>query len=124
MTRFAIRCDTEGGTVLSSEIEVDAWDAIEQLISFLNKENAKGMFNWKSRDRRTEAREVYAWRSSIDLIKDSDLSVVDISGVVSPLTRSKPIMLRMAGEITNALLHSYNLGHRITFFQCDEKEPS
>ncbi len=131
MTQYAIRCESEQGLVLSNEIEQEAWEAIERLIPLLVKDEAfiGYLFSWKGRPSSTaSARETYSWRRAIDLIKESDLGEKCNASKENPriviLMKSKPIMLRMAGEITNALLHSYNLGHKITFFQSSRTVPS
>jgi hypothetical protein len=131
---FAIRCDSESETLISSKMEAQAWDAISALVQFLEHETypamKKSMFSWKNHEAYlANARETYAWRDVIDLIKASDLAEVSLQlereeRTFLSLVKSKPIMLRMAGEITNALLHSYTNRHRITFFQCDSKDPS
>lgn len=126
---YAIRCENESGLTLSSEMEVEAWTAIVTLVGFLNRgTEAKDLFLWKDRKSHlANARETYAWRGVIDSIKESDLARIGVEidaerkvggspPLPAPLIRSKPIMLRMAGEITNALIHSYNNRHSITFF--------
>jgi hypothetical protein len=127
---FAIRCEEED-LVLSNPMESNAWAAIERLISLLQSENQSslnGLFAWKERRHLATAKEVYSWRGAIEVIKDADLNREWAGSKGDPslpsLMRSKPIMLRLTGEITNALLHSYNLKHRITFFQCHSTEPS
>jgi hypothetical protein len=132
---FAIRCDTESRSLISSKIEAEAWDSISSLAEFLERERypsvKESLFGWRDQEAHlASARETYAWRGVIESIKAADLSEITAQiekiGNVSPfsLTKSKPIMLRIAGEITNALLHSYTNHHKITFFQCDLKDPS
>lgn len=152
---FAIRCENEGGAILSSRIEGEAWDSIERLVELLGKREgtratssmssmvhgssiaSDTLFSWRHEENHLAgAREAYAWRDAIDQIKACDLDEIASSyskrarSNVSPssreieLMKSKPIMLRLAGEITNTLLHSYNNRHEITFFQCDSTEPS
>lgn len=131
---FTIRCDTESGVLISSQMEAEAWDSIFTLVQFLERDKyasvKRALFSWKDQEAYlANAKETYAWRGVIDSIKAVDLSEVasqlESEGKnSSSLVRSKPIMLRVAGEITNALLHSYTSQHRITFFQCDSSDPS
>lgn len=123
--RFAIRCESEGGLILSSELEADAWQSIDLLAAFLEERknpSANSMlFSWKLEEAHyAKAKEVYAWRGVIDSLKQADLSechssIKSSKGKSFPLIQSKPIMLRVAGEITNALLHSYNNRHMMSF---------
>ncbi|MDH2899435.1 MAG: hypothetical protein PXY39_00530 [archaeon] len=120
--------------MISSKMEAQAWDSILTLVQFLERDKyasvKRSLFSWKDQEAYlVNAKETYAWRSVIDSIKAADLSEVasqlEREGKnSSSLVRSKPIMLRVAGEITNALLHSYTNHHRITFFQCDSRDPS
>ncbi|MGI0084044.1 MAG: hypothetical protein ACREBQ_03080 [Nitrososphaerales archaeon] len=117
--------------MLSSEMELQVWQAIERLMPVLDEglSLATLLFSWKKEpESLTSARETYAWRKAIDMIKESDLQEkcrsLEIEGSVLSLMNSKPIMLRIAGEITNSLIHSYNLRHRIAFFQTASTEPS
>jgi hypothetical protein len=129
---FAIRCDSESQSLISSKIEREAWDSIQRLAEFLvQKEKSpavrNSLFAWREQKAHlADARETYAWRGLIDSIKAADLSEAALQMQrnqkytrASSLVTSKPIMLRIAGEITNALLHSYTYKHRITFFQCE-----
>jgi hypothetical protein len=130
---FAIRCENESQTLISNRIEGEAWDSIESLAEFLEREKypsvKEAMFLWRYEESHlASARETYAWRGFIDLIKSSDLAEIAsrmkrVGTTSFSLVRSRPIMLRITGEITSALLHSYTNRHRITFFQCDSKEP-
>lgn len=131
LTRCTIRCDNEQGLVISSEMEEEAWKAIERLMPLLRQDRTflESLFSWKQKASTiASARETYSWRGAIDLIKENDLGEKCGSLKEDPeilfLMKSKPIMLRMAGEITNALIHSYNLQHRITFTQRVSAEPS
>ncbi len=131
---FTIRCDSESRILISSKMEAQAWDSILTLVQFLERDKyasvKRSLFSWKDQEAYlVNAKETYAWRSVIDSIKAADLSEVASQlqregKNPSSLVRSKPIMLRVAGEITNALLHSYTIHHRITFFQCDSRDPS
>jgi hypothetical protein len=127
---YALVCVTELGIELSSELESEAWDANETLVELLNVGD-DDLFAWKKpgSSHLANSRETYAWRKVIDSIKTANLE--DLTPKVaskrtpsSPLIKSKPIMLRVAGEITNSLLHSYNNRHRIAFVQCDSTRPS
>lgn len=135
MTFFAFKCETEKGLVITSTLEEAAWKAVEELVVFLigNESNSKGeeLFSWKKeKGHQANAKETYAWRNVIESIKTIDLESLssdggqEKEGSVSGLRRSRPIMLRVAGDITNALIHSYDNRHRITFFQIDDVEPS
>jgi predicted component of viral defense system (DUF524 family) len=111
-------------------MEREAWRAIERLIPLLaSKEDiSENLFSWKLRPKRiVSARETYSWRRAIDLIKEANLDEKCAALKENPevlfLMKSKPIMLRMAGEITSALLHSYNLAHKITFSQSSSTKP-
>ncbi len=123
---YAIRCDTESGTLISSKIELEAWNAILAFVEILEHEKhisvKQSLFYLMDHEAHlASAGETYAWRNVIDSIKASDLSEVSSrskshGATFSALVKSKPIMLRMAGEISNALLHSYTNRHKITFF--------
>ncbi len=131
-TSFVLVCETESGIELSSELEQEAWDANETLVKLLLKQSGRLedlLFSWKKlgMSHLAGSKETYAWRGVIDSIKSAnleDLSANKMGGAKwSPLVKSKPIMLRVAGEITNSLLHSYNNRHRIAFVQCDSTRP-
>lgn len=84
---------------------------------------------WKNKPKRKAiAKDPYAWRAVIDTLKNSDLKAMCMGKTAEDLVvlTDKPLMLKIAGEITSALMHSYNLGHRISFSrsQNDSKEPS
>jgi hypothetical protein len=125
----AIVCEEER-TVLSSKLPDEAWIAIEQLVQRLEDSSRPGdLVAWKGTGYMATSRDVFAWRRSIDAIKETELSVLAESQSgekegAATLMRSKPIMLRVAGEITNALNHSYQNRHRIGFVQIDSTEPS
>jgi hypothetical protein len=125
---FAIFCDGEG-MIFSSKIERPAWQALEKLVAVLDESSSKAtMFGWKSQGYQATARDTYAWRRAIDAIKEADLSLlaskIQNPGEGAPLMKSKPIMLRVTGEVTNALIHSYQNQHKIRFIQIDSVEPS
>ncbi len=126
---FAIRCDEEQ-TILSSKMDKTAWVSIEKLVACLNHDPsspANGqMFGWMSKGYLANARDAYGWRRAIERIKEEDLAAVIArygEGAAS-LAKSKPIMLKIAGEITNALIHSYQDRHRISFVQIEDVDPS
>lgn len=132
-TSFVLVCETESGIVLSSELEREAWKANETLVKVLLKQSGREddlLFSWKKlgTSHLASSKETYAWRGVIDSIKAANLEEMSANKIGrarwSPLIKSKPIMLRVAGEITNSLLHSYNNRHRIAFIQCDSTRPS
>jgi hypothetical protein len=122
---YSIKCLDENSRILSSEMELRAWDSVEFLVKKLLEQEPpkqKELFGWKyEKSHVASARESYGWRSAIDCIKEANLS--DLGGQeekaaidsVFSLVRSRPIMLRLAGEITNALIHSYDTRHRLSF---------
>jgi hypothetical protein len=119
---------------------LEAWNSIEKLVEALGIQEESnisyegrscGLFDWmEGENYLATARETYSWRRVIDSIKDADLTRLDLQiqekGRTQPtaLVRSKPIMLRVAGEITNALIHSYARQHKIRFAQRDFIDPS
>ena len=126
---FAIEC-CEEHTVLSSKMERAAWSAIESLARCLNHDLSLAakdqMFTWRAQNYLANARDPYAWRRLIDQIKDE----IDLSAALARcqdrgeesvlnLAKSKPIMLKISGEIANALIHSYQNRHAISFRQLD-----
>lgn len=126
----AFICESESGTLLSSKLEQEAWDANQTLVEFLGSEKFPSvedtLFSWKKSgsSHLANAKETYSWREVIDSIKAADLEELSMAiegiGEKPPaLLKSKPIMLRVAGEITNSLLHSYNNRHKIKFVQYD-----
>jgi hypothetical protein len=126
---FAITCDDER-TILSSQMDKAAWVSIEKLIECLNRDSSSSisgqMFGWKSKGYLANARDAYGWRRAIERIKEEDLlAALRRCGEESAsLARSKPIMLKIAGEITNALIHSYQGRHKISFIQIEDVDPS
>ncbi len=131
---FTIRCQDENRIALSSDMEIEAWKAIQELAELLKHDLypsvTKALFSWKGEpEHLASAKETYAWRDLIETIKLNDLDALTAGAeednvAVSRLMKSKPIMLRMAGEITNALIHSYDNRHRITLDQNDSVRPS
>jgi hypothetical protein len=133
--RFAISCDTESSMLISSKLEIEAWDSILSLVEILRRDKypsvKDSLFAWRyQQSYLSNAKQTYEWRGIIDSIKEANLSALaselQREGRMNPseLVKSRPIMLRVAGEITNALIHSYTNQHRISFFQCDFTEPS
>ncbi|MCL4517573.1 MAG: hypothetical protein M1587_00060 [Thaumarchaeota archaeon] len=120
--RKAILCDNESSRALSNTHDEELWNALETLISLLCAESKFVQIEilqaWKAPHHNVGARELYSWRAAIEEIKNSDLqskcsekkSDQQYSSMID-----KPAMLKMAGEITNSLMHSYSSGHRITF---------
>jgi hypothetical protein len=134
--KFSIVCTDEPlSSGLSNERPLEVWLALEELVLALLRESAfaseSALFAWKSELRHVAtAKEPYAWRAAIEEIKNSDLPSKAQIFRVSPekfvLVTDKPVMLKIAGEITSALLHSYSSRHRISFVQVQStsKEPS
>ncbi len=132
--RYSITCDDEDGLVLSNAREQYLWDSFETLIRILAEEGSSvlppisALMAWKEvPHRKATAKDEYSWRALIELVKNSDLRRVCNGRSAEELVilTDKPTMLKIAGEVTNAYMHSYNLGHRITFgAHKDSKEPS
>ena len=106
------------------------WNALERLIAILLKDSSfssqETLYAWKEGEHRALAKEPYAWRAALEEIKNSDLSAkcVGLSKQEIILMADKPAMLKIAGEITNALMHSYTLRHKISFVQRMSNAPS
>jgi hypothetical protein len=134
--KFSIVCTDEPlSTGLSNERPLGVWIALDELVLALLKESAFAseytLFAWKSEPRHlATAKEPYAWRSAIEEIKNSDLpsraQIFRVDPEKFVLVTDKPVMLKIAGEITSALLHSYSSRHRISFVpvQSTSKDPS
>lgn len=84
------------------------------------------LYAWKEGHHHALAKEQYAWRSALEEIKNSDLSskCADVKREDAVLMADKPVMLKIAGEITNALMHSYTSRHKISFVQRTSNVPS
>jgi hypothetical protein len=85
------------------------------------------LYSWKDGHHRSTPKEAYAWRAVLEEIKASNLSAKCASHPdreQAMLMADKPAMLKIAGEITNGLMHSYASGHRITLSQRVLKVPS
>jgi hypothetical protein len=109
------------------------WSAMDRLVCLLNEEtnftSPQNLSSWKSTSHIATAREAYGWRNAIDSIKNTNLIKLvakvgeeeagnQLGGrSLRNLMTDRPLMLKIAGEITNALLHSYNRKHRISFAQ-------
>ncbi|MGI0091644.1 MAG: hypothetical protein ACREBS_08045 [Nitrososphaerales archaeon] len=129
---YAISCDDEHGLVLSNYHALDIWEALGDLIEILRKQSnfssQEMLFSWKEKPRHhAQAREPYAWRAAMEEIKNSDLPAkcADVKDrFAATLMSDKPVMLKIAGEITSCLMHSYSSRHRLSFSQRVSKVPS
>ena len=117
----AISCDAES-RLISNEHPDEIWDAFQQMMELLVKQtqfaNPDILFAWKEAHHQASAKEPYVWRGALDELKNSDLSILcgDARGQENfVLMADKPTMLKIGGEITNSLMHSYTSRHRITF---------
>jgi hypothetical protein len=123
---LGIRC-LEENKIISSSIEEDGWISIRNvLLRLTGRENCELLFSWKDRKSIATAKEVYAWRRAIDVIKEHDLAkeLGPVTRDSPALMKSRPIMLKIAGEITTALMHSYDNRHRIFVIQSSSTVPS
>ena len=123
-------CDDEGNSPLANTHAREIWVSVQKLLEILVEDSQFSsmhtLFAWKERlHYRVTAKEAYAWRSAIEEIKNNDLveKCKGLNASESLLMEDKPAMLKIAGETTNALLHSYTRGHAITF-QKDSNVPS
>jgi hypothetical protein len=132
--KLAIVC-TDEPLILSNERALEVWNTLDELLEILLKESpfasSSTLFAWKSEPRHlASAKEPYAWRAAIEEIKNSDLTAKCVAlkdnSEKLVLITDKPVMLKIAGEITNAALHSYTSRHRISFVpvQRESKVPS
>jgi hypothetical protein len=121
--KFAIKCDDEASVLSNSRLE-ETWKTLDDLILILLRSSDFSsemlLFAWKREPGHlASAREPYAWRAALEEIKNSDLSSkcqgLKGDGEKYILITDKPAMLKVAGEITSALLHSYTSRHRISF---------
>ncbi len=131
MQRFAITCDDENGAVLSNKSELSTWQALEGLVGIFKEKSLVGSFDafiaMKISGHAASARETYAWREVLEAIKNNDLKELCAGfkdQMIQSLIMDRPVMLKIAGEVTNALMHSYNLKHKITFSQISPNDPS
>ena len=130
MNEYAISCDDESGLYLSNKRSLEMWQALERLIEILVESSGfvstSVLTEWKKPHHIALAKEPYAWRSALEEIKNSDLTEkcasVDRDSIT--LMTDKPTMLKIAGEVTNSLLHSYTNKHALTFAQYVSKVPS
>ena len=127
---YVITCDDEGILPLSNKHTRQIWMSVQKLLSILVRDDQfasiQTLFVWRERPHyRATAKEAYAWRGAIEEIKNNDLAnkCKGLSHSEALLLADKPAMLKLAGETTNALLHSYTRGHAITF-QNDSNVPS
>ena len=91
---------------------------MEYLVKQTNFAKPDILFSWKKTHHQAEAKEPYFWRFALDELKNSDLTAVcsEARGREDfVLMRDKPAMLKIGGEITNSLMHSYTARHKITF---------
>jgi hypothetical protein len=129
--KFAIICEDESALVLSNQRTSDIWNSLEDLVKVLlrdsNFADESVLSAWKEKGHRAAAKEPYAWRAVLEEIKNSDLAskCSDYRGREEfVLMTDKPTMLKIAGEITSGLLHSYSSRHRISFVQSVSNVPS
>ncbi len=129
---YVVSCDDEGNLPLSNKHTGQIWMSVQKLLQILVRDSQfasmQTLFAWKERPHyRATAKEAYAWRGAIEEIKNNDL-VEKCKGLNRSevlLLADKPTMLKIAGETTNALQHSYTRGHAITFqIQKDSNVPS
>jgi hypothetical protein len=124
-SKYSIAClDEPDRPILSNERSIAIWSAFDELVLNLLAESAFSseavLFSWKKEPRHlATAKEPYAWRAAIEEIKNTELTIKAASFKDDPekfvLITDKPVMLKIAGEITSALLHSYSSRHRISF---------
>lgn len=106
------------------------WSSLERLIALLlidsRFSSLDTLYAWKEGQHAALAKEPYAWRAALEEIKNSDLSAKcsGLSREEAVLMADKPTMLKIAGEITNALMHSYTSRHKIRFVQKTPNVPS
>ncbi|MDG6997585.1 MAG: hypothetical protein JRN15_00555 [Nitrososphaerota archaeon] len=129
--REAIICDDEGGRTISNIHDEELWVALESLLLILRTGSnfvPNGILEkWKTPHHQVSASEVYAWRASMEEIKNCDLAAkcaAKREDSLYSLMIDKPTMLKISGEITNALMHAYNSRHKISFNQNASKVPS
>jgi hypothetical protein len=128
---YALSCDDESGLVLSNWHALEVWRTLEKLIQILLKDSDfsthDALYSWKEDHHQALAKEPYAWRAAIEEIKNCDLNA-KCSSVENReeanLMSDKPAMLKLAGEITNSLMHSYSARHKLSFTQRISKIPS
>lgn len=127
---YALCCVDESQAILSNWRSLELWDSLERLITLLLKEasfsSLQTLYAWKEGGHQALSKEPYAWRTALEEIKNSDLSAkcANESRENAVLMADKPTMLKIAGEVTNALMHSYTLRHKITFIQRTSNVPS
>lgn len=127
---YALSCYDERGLVLSNWRSLELWTALERLVSILLRDsdfsNMDSLYAWKHGHHQALAKEPYAWRAVIEEIKSSDLAVrcAEVQSVEDASVMSdKPTMLKIAGEITNSLMHSYTARHKLDFVQRTSNVP-
>jgi len=127
---YALCCDDESGLALSNWRALETWEALEKLILILLKDSNFSthsmLYSWKDGHHLALAKEPYSWRAALEEIKSSDLSVKCAGlekGEEKILMADKPAMLKIAGEITNGLMHSYTTRHKVSFDHRVSKVP-
>ena len=124
MEEYSFCCDDESGLELSNRRSEDLWNALFDLVEvLLEKEtfaSRDSLFSWKEKQGYlASAKDGYGWRAALDEIKNSDLekecSRAQIEKERMIVMTDKPAMLKIGGEITNGLMHSYSKNHRISF---------
>jgi hypothetical protein len=127
--RYVLRCEDESSD-LSNSHDLDIWEALESLARILAKDTKLSqeelLHSWKTGHHLATARETYGWRDVMEEIKNADLPARCVNLKRDPkytLIIDKPAMLKIAGEIANALLHSYTKRHKVSY-QAVSKEPS
>ena len=116
--------------MISNVIDEEVWNAFHQMIEILvtkfSLASLDTLFAWRQHVHIALAKEPYSWRGVLDALKDSDLSEIcqAYKGKEEfALMTDKPKMLKIGGEITNGLMHSYTSKHKISFRQIVSKEP-
>ncbi|MHB1868353.1 MAG: hypothetical protein ACYCPP_05345 [Nitrososphaerales archaeon] len=127
---YALCCDDESGIALSNWRALEIWGSLEKLILILLKDSNFSthsiLYSWKDGHHLALAKEPYSWRAALEEIKNSDLLAKCAhleKGEEKTLITDKPTMLKIAGEITNGLMHSYTSRHKISFGHRDSKVP-
>jgi hypothetical protein len=132
--RYVIVCNDENRPISNVRSE-EMWSTLDDLIALLVEysdfADVNMLFSWKKKaNHNVSPKEVYAWRAALEEIKNSNLFeksqkfLADNEKFV--LITDKPTMLKIAGEITNCLQHSYTSRHKISFVtnQSASKDPS
>jgi len=122
--KFALVCNDEVANFLSNSRSKNVWAALEDLVKTLGQSGRlpeeKILFAWEREPPHcATAKEAYGWRAVLEEIKNADLTTKCIEYRADPekfvLITDKPTMLKVAGEVTNSLLHSNTSRHKISF---------